>query len=333
MEAGGSRIPACEIPARIASILDELYRQKWAEILAPSDFGLEPILSVHSRDYVDYLEKAFAGWLSELREANVASRNETPVLVPTWFPSRRSCGKPESFFGRAGYYSSDLNAPITEGTFDAAYAAAQCAISGAQVIACGEAVAFALCRPPGHHAGRDYSAGFCYLNNASIAARFLASSGSVAVIDIDYHAGNGTQDIFYDSSEVLTVSLHADPLCSYPYFSGFPDESGSGSGKGFHLNVPLPAHTGDKEYILSLEKAIALVREFDPRTIVVSLGLDISAGDPMGDLSISPEGFAGIGAAIEGISKPTLIVLEGGYDTQTLGRNTISFLACFLRDG
>ncbi len=238
--------------------------------------------------------------------------------------------KPKSLLGLAGYYIMDLSACIVEGTFPAALASANCALSAAQAVGGGERSAFALCRPPGHHAGKDYAGGYCFINNAAVAANWLSSKGHVAILDVDYHAGNGTQDIFYERDDVMTISIHADPDFEYPHFIGFAGERGRGRGFGFHHNFPLPKGTGDAEYLYMLDKALALIREFKPVYLVVSAGMDIYADDPLGTVKVSTQGIGEIGKRIASLGLPTVIVMEGGYANEALGRNILTFLTPFL---
>jgi acetoin utilization deacetylase AcuC-like enzyme len=215
----------------------------------------------------------------------------------------------------------DLSACIVEGTYPAALASANCALSAAEAVANGDRVAFALCRPPGHHAGKDYAAGYCFINNASVAANWLASKGKVAILDIDYHAGNGTQDIFYERGDVLSISIHADPDFEYPHFIGFSDERGEGKGDGLHYNFPLPAKTNDEAYLKTLEQALAIIRKFQPDYLVVSAGMDIYRADKLGTFKITQKGITEIGERIASLEFPTIVVMEGGYANDVLGKN------------
>jgi acetoin utilization deacetylase AcuC-like enzyme len=327
---GGKQIPYYESPERMNRILAALGRTDWAELLPPQDFGLDPIRAVHSDEYVDFLQTAFARWMQEGGEHGLQFIG--PVLLPATFPPRRSNHRPTSVVGQAGYHVFDLGAPIVQGTYEAAYASAQCAISAAQaVIINGEQAVFALCRPPGHHAGRDYAGGYCFINNASVAAAQLRARGKVAILDMDYHGGNGTQDIFYESADVLTISIHADPDRMYPGFLGFANETGAGAGLGFHRNFPLPPDVKDDDYLRVLDEAIGLVRQFQPQTLVVSAGMDIYEGDPLGDFDITTDGFRRIGDRIAALTLPTAIIMEGGYNTDALGENTVALVGAFVR--
>jgi acetoin utilization deacetylase AcuC-like enzyme len=217
----------------------------------------------------------------------------------------------------------DLSACIVEGTFAAALASANCALSAAEAVANGERTAFALSRPPGHHAGKDYAGGYCFINNAAVAANWLSAKGRVALLDIDYHCGNGTQDIFYDRNDVLAISLHADPQFEYPHFAGYANETGTGAGLGFHKNIPLEKGTDDARYLSALEGALSLIHSFAPTYLVVSAGMDIYADDPLGLINVTTQGIGEIGKRISALSLPTVIVLEGGYNNDALGRNIV----------
>jgi len=317
---GGVPVPYQETPDRMEQILSALKDQAWADISAPEDFGLNPVLAVHQADYVDFLGTAFEEWMRQ--ETNYPKEG----LLPATFPPRGWARKPKTLLGRAGYYMMDLSAPILAGTYRAALASANSALSAAKAIAEGERAAFALCRPPGHHAGKANCGGYCYLNNAAIAAHWFSPIGKVAILDIDYHAGNGTQDIFYMRGDVLTISIHADPDFEYPYFSGYADETGAGSGYGNHRNFPLPAGTDDPHYLAALDEALTLIHGFHPEFLVVSAGMDLYKGDPLGKFQVSRAGIQAIGARIASLRLPTLVVMEGGYNNAALGENIIALL-------
>jgi acetoin utilization deacetylase AcuC-like enzyme len=317
---GGLRTPYMENPDRMDRILNALRQTDWAAIAEPGDFGLDPIHAVHEKDYVDFLASCWAEWLASEAE-------DKSTLLPATFALRRQPQKPTSLLGRAGYHMMDLSACIVEGTYSAALASANCALSAAEAVAQGERAAFALCRPPGHHAGKDYAGGYCFINNASVAANWLSARGNVVVLDVDYHCGNGTQDIFYDRSDVLTISIHADPDFEYPYYAGYAHETGSGAGLGFHKNFPLEKGTDDARYLSALEEALALIRGFAPKHVVVSAGMDIYAEDPLGKIKVSSEGIGEIGKRISALNLPTVIIMEGGYNNEALGRNIVKFLS------
>jgi len=325
---GGVRVPNFEAPERAIRILNALQKTDWAEIVEPADFGLEPILAVHDKDYVDFLASAWTEWLAVTPEASAAS--DKSALLPATFALRQQAHRPSSLLGRAGYYMMDLSAPIVEGTYQAALTSANCALGAAKAVREGERSAFALCRPPGHHAGKANCGGYCYLNNAAIAANWLSAKGKVALLDIDYHAGNGTQDIFYDRADVFTISIHADPAFEYPYFAGYADEAGRGAGLGCHRNFPLSAVTDNAAYLSTLEEALELIRNFDPEYLVVSAGMDIYTDDPLGKIKATTEGIGEIGRRIAVLGLPSVVVMEGGYNNEALGENVIALLQAFI---
>jgi acetoin utilization deacetylase AcuC-like enzyme len=319
---GGLRVPYLENPDRMDRILNALHAIDWAEILEPRDFGLDPIYAVHDKDYVDFLASCWTEWLD-------SEAKDKSTLLPATFALRRHPQKPTSLLGRAGYHIMDLSACIVEGTYQAALASANCALSAAETVVNGARAAFALCRPPGHHAGKDYAGGYCFINNASVAANWLSSKEKVALLDIDYHCGNGTQDIFYERNDVLTISIHADPNFEYPHYAGYANETGTGVGLGFHKNFPLERSTDDTLYLSALEEALRLIRKFEPKYLVVSAGMDIYADDPLGTIKVTTEGIGEIGKRISALGLPTVIVMEGGYNNDALGRNIVSFLGEF----
>jgi len=321
---GGLRTPYMENPDRMDRILNALTQTDWADLCEPRDFGLDPIYAVHDKDYIDFLASCWTEWLA-------SEAKDKSTLLPATFALRRHPQKPTSLLGRAGYYIMDLSACIVEGTYQAALASANCALSAAETVVNGEQTAFALCRPPGHHAGKDYAAGYCFINNASVAANWLSAKGKVALLDVDYHCGNGTQDIFYERDDVLTISIHADPNFEYPYYAGYADETGAGTGLGFHKNFPLEPSAGTDEarYLLALEEALRLIRRFEPNYLVVSAGMDIYADDPLGTIKVTTEGIGEIGKRISALDLPTIIVMEGGYNNEVLGKNIVRFLGEF----
>jgi Deacetylases, including yeast histone deacetylase and acetoin utilization protein len=319
---GGLRTPYMENPDRMDKILAALHATDWSEVVEPREFGLDPIYAVHAKDYIDFLASCWTEWLD-------SEAMDKSTLLPATFALRRYPQKPTSLLGRAGYYIMDLSACIVEGTYHAALASANCALSAAETVANSARTAFALCRPPGHHAGKDYAGGYCFINNASVAANWLSSKGTVALLDVDYHCGNGTQDIFYDRADVLTISIHADPNFEYPYYAGYSNETGAGAGLGFHRNFPLEKGTDDARYFAVLEEALSLIRKFVPKYLVVSAGMDIYADDPLGTIKVTTQGISEIGKRICRLGLPTVIVMEGGYNNDALGRNIVSFLGAF----
>ena len=320
---GGVRMPYLENPDRMDRILSIMTTLDWAELTQAEDFELDPILAIHDEDYVDFLRSAYREWTREKTDY------EKIALLPATFPPRGCSHRPKSLLGRAGYYMFDLSAPIMEGTFQAALGSANCALSGAKAIYEGNPAVFALCRPPGHHAGKSFCGGYCYLNNAAIAANWLSAKGRVAILDIDYHAGNGTQDIFYERGDVLTISIHGDPDYEYPAFCGYADETGAGPGSGLHRNFPLPSGADDERYLSALDQGIGLIQSFKPEYLVLSAGMDLYTGDPLGTFKITRNGIHEIGNRIAKLNLPTLIVAEGGYNNEALGENFAILLENF----
>jgi acetoin utilization deacetylase AcuC-like enzyme len=322
---GGEIVPNFEVPERAERILTALQQSTWAQIHSPEDFGLEPILEVHEADYIAFLQTAFDEWMHTETEPHY----EKSALLPATFPPGNWRHKPKTLLGRAGYFMNDLSVPITAGTYPAALASANCALSAAKTILREAKSSFALCRPPGHHAGKSSCAGYCYINNAAVAANWLSKRGRTAILDIDYHAGNGTQDIFYERGDVLTISIHADPDHEYPYFCGYADETGLGAGLGFHRNFPLPAGTDTASYLETLSAAVSLVRSFGAEYLVISAGMDLFDGDPLGKFRVTKSGIAQIGQEIAKLDLRTLISMEGGYNNAALGENIVTFLEAF----
>ncbi len=311
-----------EVPARAEIILQAVQAANLGAVVAPTDHGLDPILAVHDAGFVEFLRTAY-DW-------STAFYGKAEPLFPWTFSTRHVGRRPRHLVGLTGYYAFGFGSPILEGTWEAAYWSAQCALTAADCVLAGERTAYALCRPPGHHAAADLYGGFCYLNNAAIAARYLQANGElVAILDIDYHHGNGTQAIFYADTTVLYCSLHAHPDDDYPYYWGEASERGVGAGEGYNRNWPLPQGAGDAPYLAALDEALEAIREFAPRYLVVSAGFDIAAGDPVGGFDVTRAGLCEIGRRIAGLRLPTLIVQEGGYRLESLGESAVAFLRVF----
>ena len=292
------------------------------EHIEPRDFGLEFIARVHPERYLTYLENIFVRW-SRIQGGSAE-------VIPGIHPDRRDCGYPKSAAGQAGFHHADTASPITADTWESALWSAHSAAEAATRVLEGDGACYALSRPPGHHAAAEMAAGFCYLNNSAVAAEVLRQQHErVAVVDIDVHHGNGTQDIFYRRNDVLTVSLHADPVRFIPFFWGYADETGEGDGQGYNLNVPLQRGTGDDEYLAQLDEALERVREFEPGALVVALGLDAYEGDPLRGLAITTPGFGRIAKRLAALGLPTVLVQEGGYLSDELGDNLYAFLQGF----
>jgi acetoin utilization deacetylase AcuC-like enzyme len=277
---------------------------------------------VHTADYLRFLETAHERWR--------VLPGAGPEVVPNIHPVRRGGGYPNSVVGQAGWHMADTACPLTAESWPAIRASANSAVHAAALVMAGAPAAYALCRPPGHHAYADMAGGFCYLNNTAIAAQQLRRSAArVAIVDVDLHHGNGTQGIFYARPDVLTVSVHAEPSGFYPFFWGYAEERGEGPGTGFNLNLPLALGSGDDEFLAALDRGLAAVRDFRPEALVVALGLDAFAGDPLAGLAVSTAGFGAIARRLAGLGLPSVLVQEGGYPTEELGRNLVAFLEGF----
>lgn len=315
----GKMSASTEQPERASRLLEAL-RHCEIEVLAPSEFDPGFIEDVHDSKYLDFLRNGFTQW-----QSLPAASSE---VIANVHPLRRRQNYPTSIIGRAGWHMADTACPLGEHTWQAACSSAFVALSAAQQVLQGkEEMAYALCRPPGHHAYADLAGGFCFLNNAAIAAQFaLRTHERVAILDVDVHHGNGTQDIFYDRSDVLTVSIHADPNEFYPFFWGYDNELGEGAGEGYNLNISLEKLSGDSVFLRALDTAIERVQAFDPGVLIVALGLDASEADPLRGLSVTTDGFCKIGQAIALARLPTVFVQEGGYLSNQLTDNLAAVL-------
>ncbi|MBD2842170.1 histone deacetylase family protein [Erythrobacter rubeus] len=290
---------------------------------APADFGEGPIAAVHAPEYLHFLKTAMTRW----REAGRSG----DAIGYVWPIVRRRALEFGRIDAELGQYSMDASTPISDSTWEAAYWNAQCAVAAAHTVLSGEKSAFALCRPPGHHAGRDYLGGYCYLNNVAIAAQHALDQGRsrVAILDVDYHHGNGTQDIFWRRGNVLFASLHADPRTDFPFYWGHADERGEGDGAGATLNYPLPRGTTIEPYRSALSQALKKIEASAPELLLVSFGADTFALDPISHFELQREDYAVIGRDIAALGLPSVIVMEGGYDLDALGDNTTEFLGAF----
>lgn len=319
--SSGASKPNPEQPARIDALLAGA-RAAGCSIVRPKDYGLAPLAAVHTPEYLEFLQNIYRRW-TRIEDAS-------DEVIPNIHPLARDGAYPASAVGQAGYHMADTACPISAETWDSACWSAWSATAAAEAVMSGEAAAYALSRPPGHHAFADVAGGFCFINNSAVAAQHLRRTAArVAVLDVDLHHGNGTQGIFYARPDVLTVSIHADPVRFYPFFWGHADERGEGPGLGYNFNLPLPRKTADAGFLEALEAGLKRIRAFAPDALVVALGLDAFEGDPFGGLSVSTPGFARIGEAIARLGLPTVIVQEGGYLCPELGDNLQSFLTGF----
>jgi len=358
----GQMVPCHEVPARLDHVMAELARRPVGPLATPAlgtvafDACLDTTLArVHSPAYLRFLAGAWDEWVA-MDPAN-AQRDALPSVWP--LPNRHGFATthpPRNFAARLGMFAFDSGTPLTAGSWLAARTGAACALAAAQAVLAGMVdpnlphltegtaaatastcattgvpSALALTRPPGHHAGPDFMGGYCFLNNAAVAAQALRDGGCkrVAVLDVDYHHGNGTQTIFYERADVLTVSIHGDPSTEYPFFLGHADETGAGAGAGFNLNLPLPRGTGSAAWLATLDTALTRVRTFDAQALVVPLGLDTFAGDPISGFKLQSDDFLTMGAALASLGLPTVFTFEGGYAVAEVGVNAVNVLQGF----
>ncbi len=312
LNAGQHVAPVWEQPARIDAIAGAL-RAAGYRIAAPEPCDDEVLTTVHAAAMVDFARHGYAQWLEA---------GGPEVMIPDTFPppaALRHGRCPTSPLGAAGWWCTDTATPIVAGTYAAARAGVDLAVTGADLLVGGTEAVYALTRPPGHHAGPDSYGGFCLFNPAAIAARRLSEHGPVAVLDLDVHHGNGTQDIFWRDGQVLVVSLHGDPDHLYPFFSGRAEERGEGPGHGATHNLPLPAGTADEAYLRVLHTAAEVIHDHGPLAVVVSLGFDTSSADPIGSMALSTDAYLRIGRLLRDLGRPLLLIQEGGYAIDRLG--------------
>jgi acetoin utilization deacetylase AcuC-like enzyme len=324
---GGERIPCSEKPERADLVVAELHRRGLGSIVTPHGVSLASLERVHTPRYLHFLRSAWSEWLA--RDPANAGRDILPYVWPG--PGQRRDLEPDTFSARLGLHATDSATPLTAGTWIAAKTGADCAVNAAHALRLGEHGSFALTRPPGHHAGADYFGGGCFLNNAALAAQHLLDDGlaRVAILDLDLHHGNGTQDIFYHRREVLFVSIHVDPRTTYPYYAGHADETGTGDGLGFNLNLPLARGSGAAPWFAALETACLRMASFAPQALVISLGVDTFGGDPQSHVGLSSADFLRIGERIGYLGLPTAFMLEGGLAVPELGINVVNVLEGF----
>ena len=310
-----------ESPDRARALLEGA-RQAGAQICAAKQFSEDGFTDIHAKRYLKFLKTAHADW-AKIEGAG-------PELMPSLRPTYPALMEPQHIMGRAGVFMMDFSCAITEKTWGSVSASAMTALTAADMVLKGERVAYALCRPPGHHAYANRAGGFCYLNNTALAAQHLRMVHErVAILDIDVHHGNGTQAIFYKRPDVLTVSIHADPAEFYPYYWGAAAEDGEGDGKDCNLNLPLPVGSGDDKWLFALNQALAKIYKFKPQALVIALGLDAHEADPLKGGTVTQGGLARIAGEIASLDLPTVIVQEGGYLTEHLADNLAMFLTAF----
>jgi acetoin utilization deacetylase AcuC-like enzyme len=321
---GGRMVRPFECPERVDYINAALHAAGLSDVVAPEVVSDDLLAQVHDEEYLSFIMSAWKEW---------SDGGGTTDLIPMVFPGRRMQQRvSEHIDGRLGFYAFAAETSISNGTWEAAHAAASIASTGQRLVSNGESAAFALCRPPGHHAAIDYFGGYCYLNNAAIAAQGFLNDGAerVAVLDVDFHHGNGTQDIFYGRSDVFFASIHGDPLHTFPHYLGFVDETGSGAGAGYNANYPLVPGTAFDVWIEALEEALARIIGFAPEALVVSLGVDTFEADPISSFKLTSDDFSTYGRRLGNLGLPTLYCMEGGYAVEEIGINTVNVLTGHL---
>jgi acetoin utilization deacetylase AcuC-like enzyme len=323
----GELVPCSEKPERVDMVLAEFERRGLGRIVTPQRVPLVSLERIHTPRYLHFLRSAWSEWTG-LDPAN-AGKDAFPAIWPV--RTLRDDIEPDNFCARLGLYSIDSGTPLSSGTWNAAKTGADCAVNAAHALHLGERSTFALTRPPGHHAGADFFGGYCFLNNAALAAQHLLDDGAarVAILDIDYHHGNGTQSIFYRRSDVLFVSIHGDPRTEYPFYLGHADETGEGEGLGYNMNLPLAAGASSAQWFAALEAACIKIGMAAPDALVVSLGVDGFAGDPASRVALQSGDFLRIGERIAHLGLPTAFMFEGGNAVAELGVNTVNVLEGF----
>jgi acetoin utilization deacetylase AcuC-like enzyme len=324
---GGREMPCYERPERITAIEKALTADGGYRLMGPEEHGIEPITKVHDPSLVSLLEGAWSAAMEDWADPDRPLIPDTFLVAP--YAAGGGSGGETAPRNRLGAHCLDTATPIVAGTYAAARAAVDVALSAAERVIGGDLHAYALCRPPGHHAAREMYGGYCFFNNAAIVAQWLTGQGAqrVAILDVDYHHGNGTQQLFWERGDVLYVSLHADPIRAFPYFSGYAAERGSGRGAGANRNFPLPADAGLDVYERALTDACELMVAFKPDApLILSLGFDTFGGDPIADLALETADYEVIGRMIACLDLPVIVLQEGGYAVDALGANAVAFL-------
>jgi acetoin utilization deacetylase AcuC-like enzyme len=326
----GERVPCFENPSRADFVLAQL-RSKGHRLEVPSADSSAAIAQIHSTRYVDFLRTAWLQWLA------LDGNNQGAQPFPSVWPVRglRSDLEPTNFIAKLGLYSMDNGTPLDAGTWSVTKKAADAGVHAAQLICSNglgrERAVFCATRPPGHHAGADFMGGYCFLNHAAIAAQALRNFGhaKVAIVDVDFHHGNGTQEIFYARGDVFYASIHGDPRTEYPFYLGYADERGIGEGSGANFNIPLAARTDSTDWFAAFSLTFVQVQQFQPSALVISLGLDTFADDPIANFNLSSLDYIELGRRIAGLKLPTIFILEGGYAAQSLGVNAVNVIEGF----
>ncbi|TVP49675.1 MAG: histone deacetylase family protein [Halomonas sp.] len=320
----GTLVTPFECPERLDLVLKQLRQSSLGDIRTPKTYGLAPVLAVHDEGYVTFLANCWKEWLAAEHEGEA---------IPNIWPARsmRSDRIPASISGQLGYYALAAETSISAGTFEAAMASKDVALAAVEhMLETGEP-SFGMCRPPGHHAAYDQFGGYCFFNNAAIAAQRALDAGKrrVAVLDVDFHHGNGTQQIFYGRDDVLFVSLHGDPAVTFPYYLGYADEIGEGKGEGFNVNYPLPPGTSVVDWMATLEQALAQIQAAECECLIVSLGVDIFEDDPISAFTFTSADFTVLGERLAQTGLPSVFLMEGGYAVDEIGVNVVNVLQGF----
>ncbi len=311
-----------EIPDRVDGILSGLSKMNLS-IIEPKDYGRAPLLAVHAPEYLEFLENAHRRWKEVPQDWGEEVMSNVYIRHPNSL---------RGILAEAARYLADGSCPVGRYTWTSSYWAAQSAVAAAEAILAGDRKSYALCRPPGHHARRDAAGGFCYINNAAVAAQHLRQRfGKVVVLDTDMHHGQGIQEIFYNRDDVMYVSVHGDPTNFYPVVAGFDDEQGEAAGEGFNLNLPMPHGSTEQVFFEKVQVAIEKILKFEPDAIVLALGFDVYKDDPQAQVAVTTEGFGRLGKIIAALGLPTVVVQEGGYHLGAMADNTQSFFTGFLK--
>ncbi|MFZ5671791.1 MAG: histone deacetylase family protein [Pseudomonadota bacterium] len=319
----GALVDYPESPERIRRLIAGALKAE-LELREPGQFDRRCFEGIHPARYLDFLENGHAEWMK--------LPGAYPEIMPSIRPVEAPSAYPSHILGRAGWHIMDFAGALTADTWSTVHSSAMSALTAAELVSSGADSAYALCRPPGHHAYGERSGGFCYLNNSALAAQYLRRRHDrVAILDIDVHHGNGTQSIFYDRADVLTVSIHADPATYYPFYYGYDEQRGAAEGEGFNFNLPVPVKSGDRIWSAALEKATKRIADFKPGAVVLALGLDAHEADPLNGGAVTTEGFVAMAQQIARVGLPTVLVQEGGYLTPMLGDNLAAFLTAFRK--
>ena len=317
---GGELVPPFECPVRAEHIVERVRQVSLGEIIAPQNFDIDTITRVHDADFIRFLESCWSEW---------ESSGYSGEAIPTCWPARGMQQRiPEHIEGKLGYYAMAAETAISNGTWEAARASVDVALSAQAAMRDGAREAFALCRPPGHHAAGDMYGGYCFINNAAVAAQAFIDQGAdrVALLDVDFHHGNGSQAIFYDRPDVMFLSLHGDPKDAFPHFLGYADETGQGAGEGFNHNYPMGPGTSFATWADALGDACRKIADYGPDALVISLGVDTFENDPISFFKLASDDFKRYGATIAALNLPTLFVMEGGYAVEEIGINAVNVL-------